>query len=56
MNCPQVFGKAFTLGGYPPWPIRITEMYHMGRLRRVSSVQLQTILEQYCNTLQRFGT
>ena len=51
----QVFGKAFTLGGYPPWPIRVTEMYYMGRLQCMSSTQLQTTLQQYCNTLQRFG-
>ena len=52
----QIFGKVFTLGGYPPWPIRVTEMYHMGRLQGVSSAQLQATLQQYCSTLQRFGT
>ena len=51
----QIFGKAFTLGGYPPWPIRVTEMYHMGRLQCVSCAQLQATLQQYCSTLQRFG-
>ncbi|KAL3130558.1 hypothetical protein ABBQ38_008366 [Trebouxia sp. C0009 RCD-2024] len=51
-----IFGKAFTIGGYPPWPIRVTEMYHMGRLKWVSTARLQAALQQYCSTLQRFGT
>lgn len=50
-----VFGRAFTLGAYPPWPIRVTEMYHMGRLKYVSTARLQAALQQYCSTLQRFG-
>ncbi len=52
----QVFGKAFTLAGYPPWPLRATEMYYMGRLRDVSTSSLQQTLQRYCHTVQRFGT
>ena len=51
----QVFGKSFTLAGYPPWPLRATEMYHMGRLEDVSVRLLQQTLHAYCSTAQRFG-
>ncbi len=52
----QVFGKSFTLAGYAPWPLRSTEMYHMGRLKDITVCLLHHTLQQYCNTVQRFGT
>ncbi|KAL0049871.1 hypothetical protein WJX82_011450 [Trebouxia sp. C0006] len=50
-----VFGKSFTLAGYAPWPLRSTEMYHMGRLKDITVCLLHHTLQQYCNTVQRFG-
>lgn len=51
-----VFGRSFTLAGYAPWPLRSTEMYHMGRLKDITVCLLHHTLQQYCNTAQRFGT
>lgn len=51
-----VFGRTFSLAGYPPWPIRVTEIYHMGRLSQVSDSLLQNTWHQYSRTVQRFGS
>ncbi|CAL8470427.1 g9969 [Coccomyxa elongata] len=51
-----VFGKTFTLAGYPPWPIRFSEIYHMGELATFSRADFCDALRRYCKTSQRFGT
>ena len=52
----QVFGKAFTVAGFPPWLLRFCELYHLGQLRDVTDERLDTTLQQYNNVAQRFGT
>ena len=52
----QVFGNHFSLAGYPPWPIRVTEMYHMGQLSRVSHKHMEDTFLRYSRTMQRFGS
>ena len=52
----QVFGNHFSLAGYPPWPIRVTEMYHMGQLSRISLKHLENKFLRYSRTMQRFGS
>lgn len=52
----QVFGRTFTLAGYPPWSIRFSEIYHMGELTDFTRRKLTDALQRYCKTPQRFGT
>ena len=50
-----VYGRTFTLAGYPPWPLRHSEIYSMGPLTRASSVGVRSALARYGATSQRFG-
>jgi undecaprenyl pyrophosphate synthase len=52
----QVFGRTFSLAGYPPWSIRFSEIYHMGELTDFTRRKLTDALQRYCKTPQRFGT
>jgi hypothetical protein len=52
----QVFGRACTLAGFPPWPLRFAEIYHMGCLAEATPQGLLDALQRYCRTPQRFGT
>jgi hypothetical protein len=52
----QVFGPVLTMAGYPPWPLRFSEIYHMGRLAGMTRQALRQALRRYCRTSQRFGT
>ncbi|KAK9915644.1 hypothetical protein WJX75_002087 [Coccomyxa subellipsoidea] len=51
-----VFGRTFSLAGYPPWSIRFSEIYHMGELTDFTRRKLTDALQRYCKTPQRFGT
>ncbi|BDA44468.1 hypothetical protein COCOBI_05-6540 [Coccomyxa sp. Obi] len=44
-----VFGRTFTLAGYPPWPIRFSEIYHMERTQAFATRAGQIlVLEDFC--------
>lgn len=51
----QVFGKVFSLAGFPPWPVRFSEMYHLGELQEATPQKILNALQRYCRTSQRFG-
>ena len=51
----QVCGDAFTLAGFPPWMVRFSELYHLGRLEGVTDARLAQTLRKYSNVTQRFG-
>ena len=50
-----VYGRTFTLAGYPPWPLRHSEIYSMGRLTRASAAGVRGALARFGATAQRFG-
>jgi hypothetical protein len=50
-----VFGAAFTLAGYPPWAVRVSQIYHMGPLASVTSSKLDAVMRKFSMTKQRFG-
>ena len=52
----QVFGRAFTLAGFPPWRLRLAEVYHMGPLAALTPARFEGVLRRYRRTHQRFGT
>lgn len=52
----QVIGETLTLAGYPPWPLRFTQIYHMGRLSGINEKVLKRTLTSYGSVLQRYGT
>ncbi|KAK9825672.1 hypothetical protein WJX81_000822 [Elliptochloris bilobata] len=51
-----VFGPAFTLAGFPPWRLRLAEVYHLGALRALTPLRFEGVLRRYRRTHQRFGT
>jgi hypothetical protein len=50
-----VVGCAFSPGGFPPWMLQTTEMYHLGSLPAVTAKELGAVLQRHCATRQRFG-
>lgn len=50
-----VTGGALTLAGYPPWAVRVSEIYGIGPLAGVTSSKLAAVLARYARTRQRFG-
>lgn len=50
-----VFGSAFTLAGFPPWAVRIAELFEVGALAAVTSGKMDAVLRRYLGTRQRFG-
>lgn len=51
----QVFGPAFTLACFPPWRLRLAEVYHLGALRLLTPARFAAALRRYRRTHQRFG-
>lgn len=50
------FGLPLCLYGFPPWPLRLTEIYHIPTHRRVPHRVFVDILRRYSRTVQRVGT
>lgn len=50
-----VFGPALTLAGFPPWSGAKMELQHLGPLASVTRRSLDSALQRYCRTDQRFG-
>lgn len=51
----MIFGGISSLGGFPSWSIRNSEMYDMGQLGVVTRGKLDAVLKRYKRTKQRFG-
>ncbi len=52
----QVFGEALTTAGFPPWLIRVSEIYRLGSLRDATPPRLAAMLQAYSHVTQRFGS
>eukprot|EP01025_Chloroclados_australasicus_P009748 TRINITY_DN13755_c0_g2_i1.p2 TRINITY_DN13755_c0_g2~~TRINITY_DN13755_c0_g2_i1.p2 ORF type:complete len:295 (-),score=18.56 TRINITY_DN13755_c0_g2_i1:494-1291(-) len=50
-----VFGDDFQLGGFPPWLTRLSEIFYMGKLQRLSNENVMGVMAQYFMKHQRFG-
>ena len=50
-----MFGPAFTLACFPPWRLRLAEVYHLGALRLLTPARFAAALRRYRRTHQRFG-
>lgn len=51
----MIFGGISSLGGYPSWSTRSSEIYDMGPLGVVTRGKLDAALKRYKVTKQRFG-
>lgn len=51
----MIFGGISSLGGFPSWSIRNSEMYDMGQLGVVTRGKLDAALKRFTRTKQRFG-
>eukprot|EP00889_Picochlorum_renovo_P001016 jgi/Picre1/28046/NNA_001006.t1 len=51
----MIFGGISSLGGFPSWSIRNSEMYDMGQLGVVTRGKLDAVLKRFTRTKQRFG-
>lgn len=51
----MIFGGISSLGGYPSWSTRSSEIYDMGPLGVVTRGKLDAALKRYRVTSQRFG-
>lgn len=50
-----VFGKALTLAGFPPWSVRVSELYRLGELGGVTWGTLDAVFTKHSKARQRFG-
>lgn len=50
-----VCGNVLSTFGYPPWDLRVTEIYQMGSQHGVTLQEFLRVLEKYANCEQRFG-
>jgi hypothetical protein len=50
-----VFGSVLSCAGFPPWMLRVTEMYHAGHLQIFTPAKLHDIIHTYQRTWQRSG-
>lgn len=50
-----IFGGTLTLAGFPPWAVRTSELFDVGRLGEVTGSKLDAALRRYLGTRQRFG-
>ncbi|KAL4856307.1 hypothetical protein ACK3TF_003123 [Chlorella vulgaris] len=50
-----VTGPALTLGGFPAWCVRASEIYGVGPLAELDADKLQAAMARFCTTKQRFG-
>lgn len=50
------FGSPLKLYGFPPWPLRLTEIFHIPTHRSIPQKIFVDILKKYSRTTQREGT
>jgi dehydrodolichyl diphosphate syntase complex subunit NUS1 len=48
-------GSTLTVGGFPPWLLRVSELQHVADFKCLSAVSLRRSLGLYARTEQRFG-
>lgn len=51
-----VCGAAFTTAGFPPWLLRLSELYHLRPLHSLTKADVKYALQQFSRVEQRFGT
>ncbi|KDD72695.1 hypothetical protein H632_c3012p0, partial [Helicosporidium sp. ATCC 50920] len=51
-----VFGNALSLGGFPAWAVRSSQIYPGGALSQASGSKMHSIRRKFQRTRQRFGT
>ncbi|PRW05752.1 dehydrodolichyl diphosphate syntase complex subunit NUS1-like isoform X1 [Chlorella sorokiniana] len=50
-----VTGPTLTLAGFPAWLVRSSEIYGVGPVAQLAAEPLDTAMQRYCRTKQRFG-
>jgi dehydrodolichyl diphosphate syntase complex subunit NUS1 len=50
-----LFGPIIELSGYPPWPVRLTELFHVQDNHGVGYQVFLRALYSYANAQMRFG-